>query len=61
MRKLKMLSGMLLLSALTLGSVSCSSDDDPGEGLGGGQGTGTCSVEGRTISYNHGYYYRDVL
>lgn len=46
MRKLKMLSGMLLLSALTLGSVSCSSDDDPGEGLGGGQGTGTCSVEG---------------
>ena len=59
MRKLKMLSGMLLLSALTLGSVSCSSDDDPGEGLGGGQGTGTCSVEGRTISYNHGYYYKE--
>ena len=54
-----MLSGMLLLSALTLGSVSCSSDDDPGEGLGGGQGTGTCSVEGRTISYNHGYYYKE--
>lgn len=60
MGKLKLLSGMLLLSAMIFGSVSCSNNDDPDGGTGSGVGTGTCHVDGRTISYNRGYYYKET-
>lgn len=58
MKRLKLFN-LLLLAAMAWGSVACSNDDDPSEGMGGGAGEGVCSVEGRSISYNRGYFYRE--
>ncbi|WP_405371328.1 hypothetical protein [Phocaeicola sp.] len=55
MKKVKWFN-MLFLSAMVLGSMSCSNDDDPSEG---GTGIGSCVVDGHTISYNRGYFYRE--
>lgn len=57
MKRLKLFNWLLLV-AMAWGSVACSNDDDdPSEGMGGGAGEGVCSVEGRSISYNRGYFY----